>query len=652
MVKYCNEKNMHNIFNVRSNEDKKKWAPIKYNISVTNKLNNRRIDFHKATKSSTSFDGGSESTSKSLASYNINDSFNNNNNNDNNNSLISNSIPGLFDPLLVLKYLKWKKISRPGPGLYNHGNTCYLNSTLQCLLHTASLTQTMIHEEFIILQGLNKFGDNKTILQFFQKLVKEAWSLSPGKSISPRSMVQNIRRVGKQFKPMRQEDAHEYLRLLLDCMHEEILKARGVSVKDNKIIAETTIISRIFGGYLCNELICSECYYSSKTFNHFQDLSVEVSHSKLKCVNDAINAFIRVEILSDGNEWKCDGCKKKVKARKQMTVYKAPNVLVLHLKRFSFGDMFGKITKTIEFGKELYLPCSGEDTKKVKYELSSMIVHHGSSVHGGHYVAFIKAPNGQWYEMNDSQVSGTSINKVLKQQAYVLFYTKVFTASNYDSNIKHENKVESNLLIKKELSHNHSPKLRLKPRLIFMPTPFRWKGPIYKFFKQFYNPFKRILIRNTSTSNKDKIKKVSDKDQAREENNAHDKNDFKIEKLDSSNKFNTEFDTHNDEILRNFMRKNDGTVGSWETASRYKLNEIENISRKQLKSEQRVLGSRQSSEWDKSLDKGRMKKVKSKISNETDDENKINQFQTIIETRKREDTYLDNDKTRMKKRRR
>ena len=37
-------------------------------------------------------------------------------------------------------------------------------------------------------------------------------------------MVQNIRRVGKQFRPMRQEDAHEYLRQLLDCMHEEILK--------------------------------------------------------------------------------------------------------------------------------------------------------------------------------------------------------------------------------------------------------------------------------------------------------------------------------------------------------------------------------------------------------------------------------------------
>lgn len=96
------------------------------------------------------------------------------------------------------------------------------------------------------------------------------------KSISPRSMVQNIRRVGRQFRNMRQEDAHEYLRQLLDCMHEEVLKSKNVKTCDGKI-AETTLISRVFGGYLLSELQCLKCKYSSKTYNHFQDLSLEVS---------------------------------------------------------------------------------------------------------------------------------------------------------------------------------------------------------------------------------------------------------------------------------------------------------------------------------------------------------------------------------------
>lgn len=103
----------------------------------------------------------------------------------------------------------------------------------------------------------------------------DVWTRSTKKTLSPRCMVQNIRRVGKQFRPNRQEDAHEYLRQLLDCMHEEILKANHIKTSDGKI-AETTLISQVFGGYLQNELKCPLCRYSSKTFNHFQDLSLEI----------------------------------------------------------------------------------------------------------------------------------------------------------------------------------------------------------------------------------------------------------------------------------------------------------------------------------------------------------------------------------------
>ena len=232
-----------------------------------------------------------------------------------------------------------------------------------------------------------------------------------------------------------------YLRQLLDCMHEEVLKARGVKLSDGRI-AETTVISRVFGGYLCNELRCLECKYSSKTWNHFQDLSLEVSGG-ISSVAGALKAFIKPEKLSHGNEWKCDGCKKKVQAVKQMTVSRSPNVLVVHLKRFSYGGFMGKITKPIDFDFELEVPCSGEgaavpasaaasssssgsssgfgpgsgtgpakggaghkagkkhqrvhDTAgtpgaRAMYDLVGVVVHHGGSIHSGHYVAFVKVP--------------------------------------------------------------------------------------------------------------------------------------------------------------------------------------------------------------------------------------------------------------------
>ena len=100
-------------------------------------------------------------------------------------------------------------------------------------------------------------------------------------------------------------------------MHEEVLRAHRVKTSDGAI-AETTFIARIFGGSLCNELRCKNCNNVSRTVNHFQDLSLEIA-GKIGNLKDAISAFTAPEILGNGNEWLCDGCKKRVKVRTRMT---------------------------------------------------------------------------------------------------------------------------------------------------------------------------------------------------------------------------------------------------------------------------------------------------------------------------------------------
>jgi hypothetical protein len=108
-----------------------------------------------------------------------------------------------------------------------------------------------------------------------------------------------------------------------------------------------------------------------------------------------------------------------------MTISRAPNVLVLHLKRFSFGNFGGKVTKHVSFEQtlELLLSDDGGGSKAV-YDLCGVVVHHGGSVHSGHYVAYVRSPGLQWYEMNDNHVSSCTLQKVLGVEAYMLFYSR------------------------------------------------------------------------------------------------------------------------------------------------------------------------------------------------------------------------------------
>ena len=57
---------------------------------------------------------------------------------------------------------------------------------------------------------------------------------------------------------------------------------------------------------------------------------------------------------------------------------------------YCVGHGFGKVTKPIEYEPTMNLPCSGEASKSVPYSLHGIIVHHGGSVHSGHYVAYVK----------------------------------------------------------------------------------------------------------------------------------------------------------------------------------------------------------------------------------------------------------------------
>lgn len=326
--------------------------------------------------------------------------------------------------------LEWLQSEKVGGGLINVGNTCFLNSVLQCLTYCPPLYNFLVKSNGGHSNSckLNQF----CMLCEMEKHVKNVKS-SNGTSIKPVSIVHRLKYINKSFQFGRQEDAHEFLRYLIDHMWKACLMNHDIGTKSNSSqlskldpkIKETTMINHIFGGYHRSQVTCQICHARSNTFDFFMDFILDIRNAK--SLEEALKRFTQPETLENENAYKCGKCRKKVTARKKFTVFKAPNVATFQLKRFDSDRIFGgKITKFISYPEELDLrPYMSDPTKSpIKYNLSAVLVHIGHSSNSGHYFCFIKNSNNFWYRMDDSSVSLVTQNTVLQQQAYVLFYNR------------------------------------------------------------------------------------------------------------------------------------------------------------------------------------------------------------------------------------
>ncbi|KAF9620665.1 hypothetical protein IFM89_013965 [Coptis chinensis] len=119
-------------------------------------------------------------------------------------------------------------------------------------------------------------------------------------------------------------------------------------------------------------------------------------------------------------------CEKLVVAKKQLAILKAPNVLVIQLKRFE-GIHGGKIDRAIAFEEGLLLSnymCKESQDPCPQYNLYGTIVHSGYSPDSGHYYAYIKDAMGRWYCCNDSFVSISNLQEVVSEKVYILFFAR------------------------------------------------------------------------------------------------------------------------------------------------------------------------------------------------------------------------------------
>ncbi|KAK8579332.1 hypothetical protein V6N12_069658 [Hibiscus sabdariffa] len=331
--------------------------------------------------------------------------------------------------------LSEKRKKGPPLGLRNLGNSCYLNSVLQCLTYTPPLANFCLrskHSSSCDASASKKPRDCPFC-------ILEAWitrSLTLDLTLDSPSKIQScIKIFAEHFRFGRQEDAHEFLRYVIDACHNTCLRLKKLRRKGSEgvggggggggeAVNGNTVVKEIFGGALQSQVKCLGCGGESNKVDEIMDISLDILNSA--SLKEAMHKFFQPEVLDGNNKYKCDNCKKLVAARKQLSICQAPNILVVQLKRFE-GILGAKIDRLITFDEVLvlssFLSKASQDPQPV-YNLFGTIVHSGYSPESGHYYAYIKDAIGRWYCCNDSFISLSTLQEVLSEKVYILFFSR------------------------------------------------------------------------------------------------------------------------------------------------------------------------------------------------------------------------------------
>ncbi|XP_032780533.2 ubiquitin carboxyl-terminal hydrolase 21 [Daphnia magna] len=339
-------------------------------------------------------------------------------------------------------------------GLRNIGNTCFMNSVLQCLSNTRSVLEYVISNEYTNHINTSTSSMNGALIKAFAIVLAELWKKDEDEedsysssAVNPTALKSQIQKFAPRFMGYNQQDAQEFLRYLLEGLHEDVnriaVKPRPLEhdISDDLSDSEKAMeswkrylrrddskIVDLFVGQLKSTLQCTVCGHCSVTFDPFWDLSLPIPPSSKSSVKlyHCLDLFGKEEILDGDEKPTCAKCQTRRKCTKKFTIHKFPQILVLHLKRFSPGERFRKLDASVDFpltdlDMSAYtspgikqLPCS--------YQLYGVINHSGSA-YSGHYTASCRHPfSGNWHEYNDSRISNLTPQRVVSSEAYLLFY--------------------------------------------------------------------------------------------------------------------------------------------------------------------------------------------------------------------------------------
>ena len=334
----------------------------------------------------------------------------------------------------------YENIHISGIGMINIGNTCFINSSLQVLIHC----KLFIHAFF------NKFSlINKQTTPISYQFLLICISILDNDNTKERYIdISDFKEAFGQkhptFQGFSQNDSQEFCRVFLEDLSMELNEAKNKNVYKSltnsegksKIVRdrefdlnfkerEESIITKLFYSQMITTFIC-QCGSEIYSFQKILDYPLLLP-SNIKEINiyDLFRINFRTEIIDFSS--KCERCKKIAKHKKFMRISRPPEILIISLQRIDSKTQL-KNECLVNFPENLNLNEFIDQeigfNKESEYKLFSVINHQGM-VEYGHYFSYIQPfLSKNWYEFNDSSVSHIKEFSNIFPNAYVLFYIK------------------------------------------------------------------------------------------------------------------------------------------------------------------------------------------------------------------------------------
>lgn len=318
-------------------------------------------------------------------------------------------------------------------GLPNGGNTCYINTVIQCIFSCELFSDymkkcTTNDNKSLILENINEImlsTTYKTTLKNYEQLVKILQRKIPSIDINEHN------------------DIHEFTLLLFNVINEEIC----IYLSDTNILVDTkstenitnnlsnlykkcninwvdsikkeySEFSMFFTGQWINQLICGHCNKIHHNYEIFKDIELEIIGEN---IFDCLNYYFRNYYI---NDWICNKCNEASKSFKSLKLFRLPQIMLIYLKRFKYdGNKFVKNNKYIAIPEVLDMRkyiLKNHYTGEHIYNLRAVGCHSGMLL-GGHYTSYCKQIDTNKLHLADDMKVSTPL-KIDYSDAYVLYY--------------------------------------------------------------------------------------------------------------------------------------------------------------------------------------------------------------------------------------